>query len=65
MNAGRRLKQKNSKGSQPKLPKQRLEELVEEAIVDAYNEAEQACGFFTMMEDNLKLPFPTEVLEFP
>ena len=35
---------------------------MEEATIDAYNESEQASGFFTMMEDNLKLPFDTEVL---
>ncbi len=62
MSTGKSPKQKNFSDSQPKLPKQRLEELVEEAIVDAYNESEQACGFFTMIEDNLKLPFQTEVL---
>jgi hypothetical protein len=44
------------------LSRPRLEELVEEAIVDAYNESEQAVGFLTMMEDNLKLPFDTDVL---
>ena len=44
------------------MSKERLEELVEEATVDAYNESEQASGFFTMMEDNLILPFDTEVL---
>ena len=40
----------------------RLEALVKEAIVDAYGEAEQRGGFFTMIEDNLALPFETEVL---
>jgi hypothetical protein len=60
MSAGRSPKQKS--GNLPRLSKQRLEELAEEAIVDAYNESEQASGFFTMMEDNLKLPFQTEVL---
>ena len=39
-----------------------LEKLVEEATVDAYNESEQATGFFTMLEDNLELPFETSVL---
>jgi hypothetical protein len=42
----------------------RLKALVEEATVDAYNEAEQAAGFFTMMEDNLRLPFETEMMGF-
>jgi hypothetical protein len=38
--------------------------LVEEATIDAYNEAEQAAGFFTMLEDNLRLPFETEMFGF-
>lgn len=40
----------------------RLDALIDEAIVDAYNESEQRVGFFTMLEDNLALPFETEVL---
>jgi hypothetical protein len=40
----------------------RLEQLVEEAIVDAYGEEEQRVGFLTMLQDNLELPFDTEVL---
>ena len=43
----------------------RLERLVEEAIVDAYNESEQRCGLFTMIEDRLALPFETQVLGVP
>jgi hypothetical protein len=39
-----------------------LRALIEEATVDAYNESEQAVGFYTMIEDNLELPFQTEVL---
>ncbi len=42
-----------------------LNQLVEEAIVDAYNESEQRCGLFTMIEDHLALPFETEVLGVP
>ena len=42
-----------------------LERLVEEAIVDAYNESEQRCGLFTMIDDRLALPFDTEVLGMP
>lgn len=42
-----------------------LERLVEEAIVDAYNESEQRRGLFTMIEDRLALPFDTEVLGVP
>jgi hypothetical protein len=40
----------------------RLDELVEGATVDCYNEEEQASGFFTMIEENLALPFATRVL---
>ena len=40
----------------------RLDELVEEAIVDAYGQSEQALGLFTMIEEYLALPFAAEVL---
>ena len=42
--------------------KKRLDELVEEATIDAYGDSEQASGFYTMIEDNLRLPFETEIL---
>jgi hypothetical protein len=42
--------------------KARLDKLVEEATVNCYNESEQATGLFTMIEDNLALPFETIVL---
>jgi hypothetical protein len=41
----------------PRLSKARLDELVEEALVDAYGESEQAAGFYTMIENDLRLPF--------
>ena len=41
--------------------KAQLEALVEEAIVDAYGESEQATGLYTMIEDHLALPFTTQV----
>jgi hypothetical protein len=43
----------------------RLKHLVEEAVVDAYNEAEQRGGLFTMIESHLAVPFDTEVLGVP
>src|SRR5262249_13956221 len=46
----------------PQLNKARLDELVEEALVDAYGESEQVTGFYTMMENDLQLPFETEIL---
>ena len=42
--------------------KARLDELIEEATVDCYNESEQISGFFTMLEDHLAVPFTTTLL---
>jgi Calcium binding len=42
--------------------KARLDALIAEAIVDAFNECEQTVGFYTMMEKSLVLPFETEIL---
>jgi len=39
-----------------------LDKLIDEATTDAYNESEQAGGFFAMIEENLALPFVTQVL---
>lgn len=39
-----------------------LDKLIEEATTDAYNESEQAGGFFAMIEESLSLPFVTRVL---
>ncbi len=44
------------------LSKARLKELIEEAVVDAYTEEEQAVGFLTMIEEHLALPFSVNVL---
>ena len=40
----------------------RLDELIEEALVDAYGEDEKASAFHCMLEDHLALPFATEIL---
>jgi hypothetical protein len=40
----------------------RLDQLIAEATVDCYNEEEQLTGMFTLLEDNLALPFQTNVL---
>jgi hypothetical protein len=45
-----------------KLSRARLDALIEEAIIDAYTESEQRIGFYTMIGDNLVLPFTTQVL---
>ena len=44
-----------------KLTAKYLNELIEQATTDAYNESEQAGGFFAMIEENLALPFVTQV----
>jgi hypothetical protein len=36
--------------------------MIEEATVDCYNESEQATGLFTVLEDNLAVPFETSIL---
>ena len=46
----------------PKPSKDDLERMVEEATVDANGESEQVCGFYTMLENDLELPFNTVVL---
>jgi hypothetical protein len=53
---------KSKENSTLGLSKERLDELVEEAIIDANGEEEAATGFYTMLENDLKLPFETEVL---
>jgi hypothetical protein len=46
----------------PSFSKAKLEQLIEEAVVDAYGEEEQAVGFLTMMEEHLTLPFSANIL---
>ncbi len=38
-----------------------LDKLIEEATVDCYNESEEVTGIFTMMEQNLAVPFVTKL----
>jgi Calcium binding len=44
------------------LDRRRLDDLIEEALVDAYGESEQRTAFFTMLEEHLAVPFETEIL---
>lgn len=43
-------------------PSARLDELIAEATVDCYNDSEELTGIYTMIEDNLVLPFATTIL---
>jgi hypothetical protein len=44
------------------LSKAELEQLIEEATVDAFRESEQMMGFYTMLDDHLAVPFQTRLL---
>ncbi len=59
---GRRLPQAATLAAVAEISRADLDQMVEEAIVDAYGEGEQLVGFYTMIEDNLALPFTTKVL---
>ena len=39
-----------------------LDKLIAEATVDCYNESEEVTGIFTMLEENLAVPFTTTLL---
>ncbi len=39
-----------------------LDRLIAEATVDCYNESEEITGIFTMLEENLTVPFMTKLL---
>jgi len=59
--------QKNTKQVEsPKRPKRfsaaYLDKLIAEATVDCYNESEEVTGIFTMLEENLVVPFATTLL---
>jgi hypothetical protein len=60
-----RRSKKDSDSRRPRISQARLAEMTEEATVDAYNESEQVTGWFTMIADNLVVPFETTVLGAP
>jgi hypothetical protein len=49
----------------PRISKARLEEMIEQATVDAYNESGQITGWFRMIDEKLAVPFETTVLGVP
>ena len=55
-------KQGVSRKSADRLSTAHLDELIEEATVDCYNESEEVTGIFTMLEENLAVPFSTTML---
>ena len=55
-------KQGNSRRSADRPSTPYLDKLIEEATVDCYNESEEVTGIFTMLEENLAVPFATTML---
>jgi hypothetical protein len=48
--------------TRPRIGKRKLDDMIEAATVDCYNESEQLMGWLTMIVDNLAVPFDTTVL---
>jgi hypothetical protein len=46
----------------PRLAAAKLDRLIEEALVDAYGEEEERSGMYTLLEENLAMPFKTQIL---
>ena len=46
----------------PILSTAKLDEMIEEAIVDAYGSSEQITGFHAMLDAHLAVPFKAEIL---
>lgn len=64
--AGKKKPANTGKGAARWPPtKKDLERLVEEAVVDAYGDSEQRMAFLGMLEENVALPFETEILGVP
>jgi hypothetical protein len=50
------------RSSRPTISNAQLDALIEEAAVDCFTDQEQVTGLFTMIDENLALPFDTSVL---
>ena len=55
-------KSRSGAGRKRRLPKDELEDLVEEATIDAYGEEEQVTSFYTVLDEHLTLPFDKIIL---
>ncbi len=56
------LKKRKQRGSRKRADRPstaHLDKLIEEATVDCYNESDEVTGIFTMLEENLTVPFTT------
>lgn len=57
-----RTQSRNTKRGRWPPGKTRLEALIEDAVLDAYNKSEQRTGFYTMLDEHLETPFDTQIL---
>jgi len=60
---GKKKKNTGSKKQWIHLPSAHLDELLAEATMDCYDEYEEISGIYTMIEENLNLPFTTTIFE--
>lgn len=58
----KKRKQRGSRKSTARSSAAHLDKLIEEATVDCYNESEEVTGIFTLLEENLAVPFATKLL---
>ena len=54
-----------ARSPRPAISAAELDELIEQATVDCYNDSEQVTGLFTLLEEHLTVPFQTTVLGVP
>ncbi len=45
-----------------RISKGRLDDMIADATIDCYNDSELVCGFYTMIKDDLAVPFSTALL---
>jgi hypothetical protein len=56
------LKDRGQRTKAARFDRVQLETLIEEATVDCYNDEEAATGLFTMIAENLEVPFNATIL---
>ena len=57
-----RAREPRKRGRRKSLSNAMFDKMIDEALVDAYGESEQMTAFYTMLEDNILVPFQTEML---
>jgi len=55
------FKNRGPRTKSARFDKVQLEALIEEATADCYNDEEAATGLFTMIDENLEVPFDTTI----